>query len=221
MMRKLMTSLCLLCAIALWAGRTLGAPSYCYTFDAAAYSASPGVTVPVSVYLQETFGPGDTSVLASPGYGMYGTGVQVSWAGTAAVRSPAAIAASAAFSPLFTVTDVTSSYATLSEGWPTGVTAYGSQYEPDVYRLLVGTFGFTVGTTPGAVTTLTTSVFMPGLNVVNDVPGTVLDSAITNATATITVVTPEPCGLVLLGMAALTCFAWRCWGRRFSGLSGV
>jgi hypothetical protein len=203
-MRKSMTFLCLLCAIALWAGKALGSPSYCYTFDAAAYSARPGITVPVSVYLQETFGPGDTSVLASPGYGMYGTGVAVSWAGTATVQSPAAIVANAAFSPLFTATDVTSSSATLSEGWPTDATVYGSQYEPDVYRLLVGTFEFAVGTTPGAVTTLTTSVFMPGLNVVNDVPGTVLDSAITNATATITVVTPEPGSLVLLAMAGLS-----------------
>jgi hypothetical protein len=229
-MFRRIVALCAACAMVLWAAAVSAGP-VSFVFGQAAYSAAAGGKVNVPVYWQETVGEGETSVLdLALAVGMFGQGVQVRWDDPVMPSHPATVVSTAdiAYNPVFDDAgsmhrSVTASYAQLSEVTDFLSFGYGNEVSPGAWRQLIGTFSFTAGSVPGEVTHLGATRYVGPLGTedyIIDANGTAYDGVTAIATATITV-TPEPSGLMLLGMAALTCFAWRCWGRRFSGLWGI
>jgi len=72
----------------LLAGKTHAEPTYAYRFDQSDYTVFPGTTVDVRVFLVETLGAGDTSILATEG--MFSAGIRVVFS-EAAPAAPAAM----------------------------------------------------------------------------------------------------------------------------------
>jgi hypothetical protein len=203
-MRSLLTAV-LLAFTALAAGTAHA--EYRYAFDQSNYTTTPGGTVPVSIYLQET----ETSLLADAG--LQGVGINVAWSGGPA--SMTAVTPNSAFS-LYSDSSIESTYAYLTESALAGVKATETPEGSGIYKVLVGTFSFTAGATNG-VTTLTTADIDPEYDgdtataVYNNI-STSLDTLIFNGTATITTI-PEPSTFVLAGIAVLALFAFHRWGR--------
>jgi hypothetical protein len=219
-MRQRMTAWCVAAMLVLWTGIADAAdPSYAFAFAQANYLATPGGTVDVTVYLQETVGSG-TSVLDANGVGMYGAGVSLSFSSSAStpakVVTTAGIVGNAAFNDAnFEMTAVTSTTATLSEvtDFLSFVHANNPTPGQTKYLMPIGTFTFTAGTTRGEVTTIST-----GSNPGGDVNVTggdfvALDSTIANASATITVAAPEPSSIVILVTALFGTLAYF-WKKR-------
>jgi hypothetical protein len=191
---------------------TARADSLFYAFDQSNYTVAPGVTVPVKVYLEETGG----TVLADAG--LQGVGLTVSWDNSLTqVLAPADVVLNPSFNVVYDHSAYpTSKYTQLEGGIYPGVVS--PTLTAGVYKILVGTFNFTAGATPG-VTHLLTADYDPDPMSFDTVTGpsanpaenyAVLDSMIANGAATITVgTTPEPSTLVLSGIAALAFFAFR------------
>jgi hypothetical protein len=223
-MQQRMAAWCVAIVIVLWSGIAGAAePSYAFAFARASYQVVPGGSVTVPVYLKETVGSG-TSVLDSNGVGMFGAGVVLSFDGPspnwAKVMATAGILPNAAFNDTVSGRKgFTGTTAALSEVTDFSVFVHADDPTPGLaqYLMIIGTFEFTAGLTPGEVTTIST-----GGNPLGDVNITggdfvALDGVIANASATITVI-PEPSALVLIGVATLCLFAARCSQRQGPGL---
>jgi hypothetical protein len=173
---------------------TAKAASYSYQFDQSSYTLLPGHPLDVRVYLVET---GATELTGS---GLVGADFLVNWAGASAAVTSVAANPSFTFDPTVTIG---STSAELLLGTMTPVKAN---------PLLLGTFTFTAGPTATGLTTITTADPWPGSggDVATADHFNVDDPDITNAVATIRVVTPEPGAILLLLMAGLSLlgYAW-------------
>jgi prepilin-type N-terminal cleavage/methylation domain-containing protein len=217
------------CAIGvtcLWSGVAAAAgPLYAFAFAQANYLAAPGGTVDVPVYLKETVGSG-TSRLDSNGVGMFGAGVVLSFDNPSSTR--AKVLTTADISPNAAFNDtasgkkaVTVATATLSEVTDFSVFVHADNPTPGLgqYLMTIGTFEFTVGSTPGEVTTILTGQNPLGdVNITGDIEA--LDGVITNASMTITTV-PEPSVLVLLATGLLSLVGCTRQKRKFTGFTLV
>jgi hypothetical protein len=201
-------AICLAMTVGL-AADTAQAASYAYVFDQTGYTVPLGQTVDVLVCLQET----DGTVFHDNG--LIGSGVKIYFndpplpSSPARVLTTAAVANISGFEQVWSKTAVPSSgYAGLSLG--TFGYVYGTQSGANVYRMPLGRFTFTADGVPGEVTHIRATDFAPGLDDTvyyrnNDPLDPVsLDGVIQDATATITVTTPEPGSIVLLGLAVLS-----------------
>jgi hypothetical protein len=182
--------------------------AYRYVFDSTAYSVTPGGTVAVNVYLEET----DTTVLKDGvGPGLAGAGVTIVFndpplpGSPAEVLSTAAIANTSDFSILWNKNVIPEEYAQLllSAGFDpdTGdpVNVYGVEIPADsgVYRALLGTFTFTAGDVSLETTYIRATDYDITTSDTITSDFVELDSLIADGTATITTL-PEPTTFLLL-----------------------
>jgi hypothetical protein len=191
------------------AGKTHAEPTYAYRFDQSDYTVFAGATVDVRVFLVETLGAGDTSILATEGLFSAGTRVVFSEAAPAApaamVLDVADILGNPAFDfplgPLRSLSPGVSAglVENVSLSNPTGVMATGG---PTTFETFLGTFRFTAGDVGNELTLLRATDFSPGAETITNLTGTALDARISDARATITVI-PEPATVVLLALAVL------------------
>lgn len=180
---------------------------YTFATDQPVYNVVAGGTIKVQVFLDETGSPGDPFVLALSGDGMFSTGVRLLYPATAAaqVARGTDIKGNSAFDngggggSIFT--DVTSSSAGFTQ-FTFGPNVHGDPITGG-YQLLLGTFTFTAGPSPGSFL-VTVARFDANDQILTGI-GVVLDALVSNATATINVstVVPEPssflmaaCGIV-------------------------
>jgi hypothetical protein len=181
--------------------------TYEYRTDQAKYTVAPGGTAPVNVFLRETFAPGDPTFLDTEG--LLTAGVRVHFDVPTVPTDPAEVLTTAdiAINPAFNGPTFSDVVAGSSAGFfgavdffsPTVTTPTG----PGFNEILLGTFTFTAGLVPGEVTNLLATDFDTSTD--ETLTGNsflVLDPLIADATATITVVTPEPSTQVL-GVAGL------------------
>jgi hypothetical protein len=207
-----------LVASGLSAGKAIAAPVYPlyqYVFGQDNYPVSPGGTVDVQVYLQETIGQFDTPVLAPGSVGLIAAGVRLEAGDPPQPSQPARVLSTfdilenPAFD--FPTPSLTGSNAGLSLGTLLNPTVIGREQSAGVFRMLLGTFRFTAGSLPGESTPLRATDYDPGFDDVVTGDMRVLDARpIYDGTATITVV-PEPQALTLLAAAALA--GATCWLR--------
>ena len=180
-------------------------PEYSYVFDAPTYVVAPNETVLVSVYLQETLGAGDTSLLSTEG--LFGAGVRVTFGGPVAIASESDVIANPEFDQAPPVVDlVPGDSAGLLESVdfanPAGA-VFGTAFGTDSFRILLGQFRFTAGASPGE-TTITAIDFLPGTSAdtITGTTFTVLDDLIQPGSARIQVrglvAVPEPASLAML-----------------------
>lgn len=207
----------ILTALVVSIAATTRAATYEYAFDQANYTVSPGNTVDVLVYLQETGG----SVFK--GNGLIGAGVAVRLDDLPRPTSPAKVLTLEDVANVSDFEREWSKHAVPASGYVdlslwTMDYVYGAETATgsDVYRLLLGKFTFTAGTVPGEVTHIRATDFDTTSDDVvyyynNDMSNpTALDGVIQDATATITTV-PEPRNVVLLatGVAGILACVWR------------
>jgi hypothetical protein len=192
--------------------------SYSYAFDAANYLVAPSTKVHVNVYLKETVGIGETAILGHAGAGLFGAGVKLQFdlppqpANPAKVLTTLDITANSLFDDLST-TDVSDVSASLAENTTNIIDfVHGAQPDPskDEYWLLIGTFAFMAGATPGEVTPILATRYSDTASVVITGDGVELDNRIAGTHGAITVV-PEPSALALASIASLLIVAFRCW----------
>jgi hypothetical protein len=191
------------------------------TFDQSNYAANPGQTVNVSVFLDETDSDG---TLANTG--LIGAGVTVSSNLAPFATDPAqvtSISANPAVNPLdpdfpdslsTSITPATdSSPGSASLSWFLAINTFYPA--PGSSDILIGTFAFRTGMTPGQVTNLSVGVLAPAGDQFYLGDFTNIDAQITGSTATITAV-PEPSSLLL---AATAVAALIVLGRRMRPIS--
>jgi hypothetical protein len=190
------------------------APVYQYVFGSNAYEVVSSGTVEVPVFLQETVGTGDTSVLAPGGVGLWGAGVKVVFGDQpqpshpARVRYGSDISVSSDFDMVTTAVEPTD--AKLSLFSLENPTVYGQEYSPGVYRLELGRFRFTGGSVAGESTLIRATDYDSYLDDVTTPDGRALDgSPIYDGTATITTTVPEPATMALLAAAFLAGVGFR------------
>jgi hypothetical protein len=208
-MQVRLMKLVLTAAIVFGAGAAGASPNYQYVFDKPNYTASPGATVDVLVYLQET----GASVLKDDG--LIGSGVTVRFDDSprpghpAKVLSTTDVANVSAFELLWSKdAQPSAGYADLSLG--TFGAVYGTETPAGsgAYLLPLGRFTFTAGAAPGEVTYIRATDFSPSTDDTvyyrggNPSDPVALDSLIHDGTATILTV-PEPSVLMLLGSTGL------------------
>lgn len=184
-------------------GTAAGVPAYSYVTDRT--SASPGSTV--SVYLQESLGPGDTSRLSADG-GLLGAGFSVQYGGG---RAPLAITAITPNPALFTgptAVTLTPTAASVLQAidfnQPLGVMPDGSG------RILLGTF--TVSASAVALPVAFSigrydelggnTLTLAGTDLDFDAPSAPLTGAATRTSVLITVAVPEPVSVLVMLPAA-------------------
>ena len=142
-------------------------PDYRYVFDASDYEVDPSGTVLVSVFLQETIGAGDTSLLSTEG--LFGAGVRLTF-GTgpsdpARIASASDVIANPDFDQAPPLVDfVPESRPDCSRKStrpiPRGRSS-GSWSLPDTFRILLGQFRFTAGAVAGEATSIGAVDFLP------------------------------------------------------------
>jgi hypothetical protein len=200
--------------IAIVVGALCAAPGradFMYVFDQSSYTVAAGQTVDIRVFLQET----TTSLLSTDG--LIAGGVRVNYSGSAAsVLSQADIFYNPAFDdpggPNVSLSSGSAGLTELVDIATPGVKAAGGP----PFDVLIGTFQFTAGSSPGT-TTLTATNFGGGIWNFTDFPSSEgLDPQIADGSATITgtsqvIATPEPSSLILLssGAVALVLGYWR------------
>lgn len=204
---------------------TTHAATYQYGFDQANYTASPGKTVDVLVYLQETGG----SVFRDNG--LIGAGVAVCFDDLPQPTSPAKVLTLENIANVSDFEQEWSKHAVPASGYAdislwTMDFVYGTEATTgsNVYRLLLGRFTFTAGSVSGEVTHIRATDFDTTSDDVvyyynHDMSTPIaLDGVIQDARATITTV-PEPCAIMLLapGVAGILAYARR---RQTSGDAG-
>jgi hypothetical protein len=197
-----------------WAGgEALAEQSFEYVLSQENYSVSPGGTVAVTVYLQETVSGGDVSILAPEGVGLVGAGVSVFQNDAPQPTDPARVLGvsdvSAPLSYEFVTPTVELIGAKLSlfnldEDYPP---VHGEEYAPGVFRLELGTFRFTAGAVVGELTPIRATDYDPFFDDVVTPAGLALDGSISEGRATIVTV-PEPGAWALL-CAAVAALAFR------------
>ena len=128
---------------------------YSFSFDQPSYTVAQGGSLAVQVFLNETGASGDPFVLAPGGVGMFGTGVRLDYPGNASAKvlSGADISGNPAFDNggAGVVTDVNPATATagVTQSVVFNPPVYGTLVSPNDYQLLLATFTFTAGSTPG------------------------------------------------------------------------
>jgi hypothetical protein len=167
---------------------TAQAASYAYQFDQSSYTLLAGHSLNVPVYLVET---GASELTSS---GLVGADFLVNWSGSSAGVTSVTANSSFNFPPTVTI------------GSTSAELLLGTTVPVMANPLYLGTFTFTAGPTATGVTTITTADPWPGSggDVATADHFNVDDPDITNAMATIRVVTPEPGALMLLLMAGLS-----------------
>jgi len=174
-----------------------------WVFDQPVYQVAPGGTVDVSVYLQETVEAGDTPIFdSSQGDGLGSIGLSLFW-NDAPPSDPAKVLNDSDVSenPAFDFVDTAAAladHAELNELILFNDPVYGIENPTDTFRVLAGTFTFTAGSVAGENTLIRATDLDPGQDDTLDSFGNVvLDSLISEATATVNVV-PEPGSFVML-----------------------
>jgi len=174
-----------------------------WVFDQPVYQVAPGGTVDVSVYLQETVEAGDTPIFdSSQGDGLGSIGLSLFW-NDAPPSDPAKVLndSDERENPAFDFVDTAAAladHAELNELILFNDPVYGIENPTDTFRVLAGTFTFTAGSVAGENTLIRATDLDPGQDDTLDSFGNVvLDSLISEATATVNVV-PEPGSFVML-----------------------
>jgi hypothetical protein len=221
MLRQFLTGGCIALLGLVLSGPAQATPVYSYKFDKSTYDVTPGGTVTVQVFLEEKISPGDSSLFENPG--LIGAGVKVTFNDTVVqVKNLSDIVTNPQFNDdptaLSTTNLVPGISADLTENVGLGTPVTSNVPGPTTFDILAGTFTFTAdAAAPGGhVTMLTASRRDPASNdnVGADLPPTVLDGQLQNATATIMVVptgaTPEPASLLLWAATwlGLLGYAW-------------
>ena len=179
-----------------------GSPTYHYVFDKSEYEVPVGGTVDVAVFLEETLGQYDTSVIGPDGPGLLGGSVKLLFNDPPQAYQPARVLDDTYVSPNPVFNDPPPSVVVDSASAGMSLStfldlAYADRISDSVYRLPLGTFTFTAGMLAGETTPLRATDFDTSMEafVTSDVQS--LDSQIVDGAARITVV-PEPSTLALL-----------------------
>jgi hypothetical protein len=199
---------------------------YGFQFDQSNYVVNAGGTVNVAVYLRESFGAGDSTLLNAEG--LFGGGVRVYFneppvpSDRAEVLALGDILPNLAFDNTATVYDLVPA---TSAGFFSNVGVSplpaSAVSAPSYHQVLLGTFTFTAGLNPGEITRLRATDFDATLedNITN-ATFTVLDSLIADGTATITVsgvhAVPEPATLIVWSL--LSCMGLAARRRNSAGV---
>lgn len=205
------------CVLAAYAGSAaIAAPSYRFAFDRANYDVAPGMTVNVTVSLEEIPGS-ETPVLDANGVGMFGVGIMLADvaplpADPALVLLEMDIAPNSLFTEditrsVSTVPPIAASLAEFTD-FESFIHADDSTPGQASYFLTIGTFTFTAGLTPGVTHIQMDRYPFGDVNITGQIMS--LDDQIATATATITVV-PEPPALTLVIVAALLILVFHGW----------
>jgi hypothetical protein len=187
-------------------------PTYSFSTDQSTYTAAPGQVVPVQVYLNETLGDGDASLLNA--YGLLGAGVmaqeQSVTSDAPAVLDATDIMPGTGFDGGSVPTP--SPNASLYEYPDFSSPAVTGTLSGNVANVYLGTFDFTAGQTPGTDMYLLTTRAPDSQDfVANDPSFTVLDPEIQSMPFAIQVVAaPEPAGIALLALPLI-------WSSRRAG----
>lgn len=201
-------------------------PTYQYVTDQSNYTYTPGASVPVNVFLQETIQVGDTSLLQSEG--MFGVGVRVKFNEPTVPAHPAVVSSTSNITPNagldvapFTVKDVVAGVsAGLSGAIPISGSALSPTGGPLVYKTLIGQFLFTTSASalPGEVTHVKAMDYDATDSNVTNTTLTSLDSLISTSNFTLTAAgsssVPEPGSLLLVGVVGAGAMGYRRWRRR-------
>lgn len=211
-------ALCIAVALSLAAARGASAsPTYKYAFGQSNYVVGGGGTVNVDVYLDETLGIGDTSLLATEG--LFGAGMRVFFNQAPVPPHPAQVLTASDISGNANFDDTADQIKSVVSGVSAGIiqliglsspAVFGTG-GPPTYRAYLGTFTFHAGNVGNEVTHLRATDFDTMTDdTITNTSLTSLDSSIADSFATITVV-PEPGSLTLVAAAGLA-GGW--WARR-------
>jgi hypothetical protein len=206
-------------------GGTAGAaPVYTFAFEQSNYEVVPGGTVEVRVFLRETLGVGDVSLLATEG--LFSAGVRVRFDDPPLPSSPSEVQTTADIlgNPAFDFRFGPSKFLTpgsnaallesLDLATHEGVKGTGG---PTTFQVLLGAFRFTGGLLDAETTLVRATRFSPmSREIITNGTGTVLDPLVSDGRTTVGThgpsVVPEPDSMVLLviGVLGMAVYGWRC-----------
>lgn len=191
---------------------------YSYSTDRPAYNVNTGGTIGVQVFLNETGSPGDPFVLAPGGDGLFSTGVRLNYPSSAVAKvlSGGNIQGNPSFDN-FSGTIATDVNPAIATAGFTQFSFFSNVYGVPIaggYRVLLGTFTFTAGATPGSFAFAVTR-FNAGNNTLTgaNIP---LDSLTSGTSATIQVgeVAPIPEPPTIVSAAPVALFGLGYWWHR-------